>query len=94
MTDVPTFEVVVERHNRRSSVESIADTREGALLDALRAYAAVYEQTVGGVEIRHNDSHYSVLGIVEEDTDGELYVDEHDREGILNAGGISVRVTR
>jgi len=77
-------------------MDSIADTREGALLDALYAHAAVYEQDVGGVEIRHNDSYYSVLGIVEghDDTRSDLYIDEHDQDGILNAGGITVYVRR
>lgn len=96
MSDVPTFEVVVERHNRRGTIESIADTRENALMDALRAYVSLDTRTVGGVEIRHNDSYYSVVGIVEgrDDSDAELRVDETEREGILSAGGIEVRVQR
>lgn len=96
MSDVPTFEVVVERHNRRSTVESIADTASEAMLDGLRAYSRIKDHSVGRATIRHNDSSYSVVGIVEgrNDPDTEIFVDEADREGILNAGGIEVRIQR
>lgn len=94
--EAPTYTVVVEQHNRRESIVSIASTPEEAMVDALNCYTSICEQTVGSVEIRHNDSSYTVVGIVKgaDDPEASLWIDEQEQDGVLNAGGICVRVSR
>jgi hypothetical protein len=88
------YRVMVERYERRSGVAAIADEREEAMMEVLHRYGAVYEQSVGGVEIRHNDSHYSVLGTIREKSGGGLELITHGRSEIMESGGIEVRVSR
>lgn len=96
MSDVPEFEVVVERNNRRSTAPSIADTPEKALLDVLKTYTSIDTHSVGAVEIRHNPSYYTVLGLVEgrDEEDAELSINEVEQKGVLKSGGMVVTVQR
>lgn len=87
------YEIVLERNGRRWTIRSPTPTLQEALVDALRARSDPDAYSVGSVEIRHNNSPYSVVGCVRR-TEGEMYIEEVREKGLFLSGGVEITVRR